>query len=52
MLHGAGVAGEDTWQALLAQLDMWSEVLVPDLRGMGQTVSRMALSIPILLRRL
>lgn len=39
LLHGAGVAGEDTWQALLAQLGLWSEVLVPDLRGMGKTVS-------------
>lgn len=39
LLHGAGVAGEDTWQALLVHLDQWSEILVPDLRGMGQTVS-------------
>ena len=46
LLHGAGVAGEDTWQALLAQLDMWSEVLVPDLRGMGQTVSPDGMEYP------
>ncbi len=39
LLHGAGVAGEDTWQALLTHLELWSEILVPDLRGMGQTVS-------------
>jgi len=39
LLHGAGVAGEDTWHALIAFLDQWQEVLVPDLRGMGQTRS-------------
>lgn len=37
LLHGAGVAGEDTWHALTAFLDQWHEVLVPDLRGMGST---------------
>ncbi|MCV6590082.1 MAG: alpha/beta hydrolase [Marinobacterium sp.] len=37
LLHGAGVAGEDTWHAITAFLDQWREILVPDLRGMGQT---------------
>jgi len=39
LLHGAGVAGEDTWHAMAAFLDQWREILVPDLRGMGQTVA-------------
>lgn len=39
LLHGAGVAGVDTWGALINCLDQWQEVLVPDLRGMGETVS-------------
>ncbi|RDE24769.1 alpha/beta hydrolase [Motiliproteus coralliicola] len=37
LLHGAGVAGEETWEPVVAHLHSWSEVLVPDLRGMGQT---------------
>ncbi|MFT6915477.1 MAG: pimeloyl-ACP methyl ester carboxylesterase [Motiliproteus sp.] len=38
LLHGAGVAGEDSWAHLLNSLQGWHEVLVPDLRGMGETV--------------
>lgn len=37
LLHGAGVAGEETWEPVVAHLHSWSEILVPDLRGMGQT---------------
>ncbi len=37
LLHGAGVAGVDTWDAIIAFLSHWSEVLVPDQRGMGDT---------------
>lgn len=37
LLHGAGVAGVDTWDAIIAFLTEWSEVLVPDQRGMGDT---------------
>ncbi|MEH6823603.1 MAG: alpha/beta hydrolase [Motiliproteus sp.] len=37
LLHGAGVAGEDTWGHLVNHLRGWCEVLVPDLRGMGLT---------------
>ncbi|MGH1432160.1 MAG: alpha/beta fold hydrolase [Neptuniibacter sp.] len=37
LLHGAGVAGVDTWDAIIAFLTQWSEVLVPDQRGMGDT---------------
>lgn len=37
LLHGAGVAGEDTWEHVVNHLHSWHEVLVPDQRGMGQT---------------
>ncbi|MFW1678198.1 alpha/beta fold hydrolase [Pontibacter sp. JAM-7] len=37
LLHGAGVAGIDTWEAFTAFLTQWSEILVPDQRGMGDT---------------
>lgn len=38
LLHGAGVAGLDTWEFIIAFLSHWSEVLVPDQRGMGDTI--------------
>lgn len=37
LLHGAGVAGVDTWEHIVAFLEHWDEVLVPDQRGMGDT---------------
>jgi len=37
LLHGAGVAGVDTWEMIVAFLTHWGEVLVPDQRGMGDT---------------
>lgn len=37
MLHGAGVAGEDTWAAISGMVTGWGEILVPDQRGTGQT---------------
>ncbi|MEH6472934.1 MAG: alpha/beta hydrolase [Halopseudomonas sp.] len=37
LLHGAGVAGEDTWDHVVHHLHGWHEVLVPDQRGMGLT---------------
>lgn len=37
MLHGAGVAGEDTWEAISAMVAGWGEILVPDQRGTGLT---------------
>ena len=37
LIHGAGVAGEDTWHMLTACLNHWSEILVPDLRGTGHS---------------
>lgn len=37
-LHGAGVAGDYTYGYIAPFLKQWSEVLVPDLRGMGETV--------------
>jgi pimeloyl-ACP methyl ester carboxylesterase len=39
LLHGAGVAGVDTWSNIIAKLTQWQYVLLPDLRGMGETVS-------------
>lgn len=40
-LHGAGVAGELTYGFILPFLNQWSEILVPDLRGMGETQSQL-----------
>ena len=37
MLHGGGVAGKLTWESIIAHLSAWSEILVPDLRGAGDT---------------
>jgi pimeloyl-ACP methyl ester carboxylesterase len=37
LLHGAGVAGEDTWVLIASMLTEWQEVLIPDQRGMGDT---------------
>ncbi|MCP8687399.1 alpha/beta fold hydrolase [Marinobacterium sedimentorum] len=39
LLHGAGVAGLDTWHALTAFTQQWRWILVPDQRGMGDTHS-------------
>ena len=39
LLHGAGVAGVDTWQHLLPFMQGWRWLLVPDLRGMGDTLA-------------
>jgi pimeloyl-ACP methyl ester carboxylesterase len=36
-LHGAGVAGELTYGYLIPHLTYWSEILVPDFQGMGET---------------
>lgn len=38
LLHGAGVAGVDTWEPMLPFIKGWRWVLVPDLRGMGDTL--------------
>ncbi|MBR9868049.1 MAG: alpha/beta hydrolase [Oceanospirillales bacterium] len=37
MLHGAGVAGEDTWSAISMMTTGWDEILIPDQRGTGNT---------------
>ncbi len=37
LLHGAGVAGRLTWQPMVGYLSRWRHIIVPDLRGMGQT---------------
>lgn len=39
LLHGAGVAGLDTWHGLTAFTSHWRWILVPDQRGMGDTHS-------------
>ena len=36
-LHGAGVAGQFTWEHIVRQQRSWQTVVVPDLRGAGQT---------------
>lgn len=38
MLHGAGVDGAFTWEPMLRHLSHWGTFLVPDLRGMGQSI--------------
>lgn len=37
LVHGAGVGGQDTWEVLQQFLQHWSEILVPDMRGTGET---------------
>ncbi|KEA61981.1 alpha/beta hydrolase [Marinobacterium lacunae] len=37
LVHGAGVGGRDTWEMLQSFLTHWSEILVPDMRGTGET---------------
>lgn len=37
LLHGAGVAGELTWGPMLRWLKPRSSILIPDLRGAGET---------------
>ncbi len=39
LLHGAGYGGEITWFPLVKNLDHWSEIWVPDLRGCGGTMA-------------
>lgn len=39
LIHGAGVAGRFTWEAMQHFLEGWGEILVPDLRGAGETIS-------------
>jgi pimeloyl-ACP methyl ester carboxylesterase len=38
LVHGAGVGGQDTWEMLQSFLLHWGEILVPDMRGTGETV--------------
>ncbi|MDO6565129.1 alpha/beta hydrolase [Amphritea sp. 1_MG-2023] len=37
LLHGAGVAGEDTWAAIAMMVNQWDEILILDQRGTGRT---------------
>lgn len=52
LLHGAGVAGRYTWEALQHFLTGWSEILVPDLRGAGDTQTLEFVEQPFLLSEL
>ena len=52
LIHGAGVAGRHTWEALQHYLTGWSEILVPDLRGAGETHSLDAVEHPFLVEEL
>lgn len=36
-LHGAGVAGQDTWATITMLATQWDEILIPDQRGTGNT---------------
>ncbi len=49
LVHGAGVAGRYTWEVLQHFLTGWSEILVPDLRGAGDTQSLEALEHPFMI---
>lgn len=40
LLHGAGVGGELTWAPMVGHLVPWRVLLVPDLRGTGETHDR------------
>ena len=35
MLHGIRLGGIETWESIIRQLNQWSEILVPDLPGVG-----------------
>lgn len=37
LVHGAGVGGRDTWEMLQTFLTHWSDILVPDMRGTGDS---------------
>ncbi|MGB0664730.1 MAG: alpha/beta fold hydrolase [Pontibacterium sp.] len=52
MLHGAGVAGELTWEGIIGFLTQWDEILVPDFRGAGETVSEQGDELPYTLAEL
>ncbi|MCZ2722890.1 alpha/beta hydrolase [Marinomonas sp. 15G1-11] len=39
LLHGAGVGGELTWEGMIPYLTNWQTILVPDLKGMGESRS-------------
>ena len=52
LVHGAGVAGRYTWEALQHFLNGWSEILVPDLRGAGDTQSLDSKEHPFLVEEL
>ena len=38
-IHGAGVGGDITWSDFLPYLTQWQRVVIPDLKGMGDSYS-------------
>lgn len=52
LIHGAGVAGRFTWEAMQHFLTSWSEILVPDLRGAGETQHQQGEEIPFTVHQL
>lgn len=46
-IHGAGVGGEVTWPAILEHLTLWGRVIVPDLKGMGETYAHNGAEEPV-----
>ncbi|WP_460755061.1 alpha/beta fold hydrolase [Marinomonas epiphytica] len=47
LLHGAGVAGEITYSPMLPYLETWRWLLVPDLKGMGESFFPDAQEAPV-----
>lgn len=52
LLHGAGVGGELTWEAMLPHLSRWRRILVPDLKGMGDSRDHSGEEVPVHLKDL
>lgn len=52
LLHGAGVAGRHTWEVLQSFLNGWSQILVPDMRGAGETHALDAQEHPFIVEEL
>ncbi len=47
LLHGAGVGGELTWEGMLPYLTHWETILVPDLKGMGDSYAHSGEESPV-----
>ena len=47
LIHGAGVGGQLTWESMLPYLENWQYILLPDLRGMGDTHHHSGEELPV-----